>query len=146
MEIEIKRLASHQIFICAIFVTEHDNVIKWKHSQRYWPFVRGMHQWPVDSLHKGQWSGFFMFWSAPEQTVEQTIELRWFETPSSSSWRHCNGIQKSHRVLYYGAARASGNISFLPHNRHTVSVLLALCGGIYWPRDSNARPLTIPLL
>ena len=25
--------------------THHDDVIKWKQSPRYWPFVRGIHQW-----------------------------------------------------------------------------------------------------
>ena len=29
--------------------------MKWKHFPRYWPFVRGMHQSPVNSPHKGQW-------------------------------------------------------------------------------------------
>ena len=33
----------------------HDDVIKWKHFQRYWPFVRGIHRSPVNSPHKGQW-------------------------------------------------------------------------------------------
>ena len=32
----------------------HDNVIKWKHFPRYWPFVRGIHWLPVNSPHKGQ--------------------------------------------------------------------------------------------
>ena len=27
----------------------HDDVIKWKHSPRYWPFVRGIYRLPVDS-------------------------------------------------------------------------------------------------
>ena len=35
----------------------HDDVIKWKHFPRYWPSVRGIHRWPVNSLHKGQWRG-----------------------------------------------------------------------------------------
>ena len=39
----------------------HDDVIKWKHFPRYWPFVRGIHQSPVNSLHKGQWRGALMF-------------------------------------------------------------------------------------
>ena len=34
---------------------EHDDVIKWKHFPRYWPFVRGIHWSPVNSPHKGQW-------------------------------------------------------------------------------------------
>ena len=28
---------------------------------RYWPFVRGIHRWPVNSLHKGQRRGALMF-------------------------------------------------------------------------------------
>ena len=36
-------------------IHSHDDVIKWKHFPRYWPFVRGIHQPPVNSPHKGQW-------------------------------------------------------------------------------------------
>ena len=32
----------------------HDDVIKWKHFPRNWPFVRGIHRSPVNSPHKGQ--------------------------------------------------------------------------------------------
>ena len=39
----------------------YDGVIKWKHFPRYWPFVRGIHQSPVNSPHKGQWRGILMF-------------------------------------------------------------------------------------
>ena len=38
----------------------HDDVIKWKHFPRYWPFVRGIHRWPVNSPHKGQCHGALM--------------------------------------------------------------------------------------
>ena len=31
-----------------------DDVIKWKHFPRYWPFVRGTQRSPMDSPHKGQ--------------------------------------------------------------------------------------------
>ena len=40
----------------------HDDVIKWKHFPRYWPFVRGIHRSPVNSRHKGQWRGALMFY------------------------------------------------------------------------------------
>ena len=43
------------------FWTHHDDVIKWKHFPRYWPFVRGIHQSPVNSPHKGQWRRALMF-------------------------------------------------------------------------------------
>ena len=38
-------------------ITYHDDVIKWKHLPRYWPFVRGIHR----SQAKGQWRGALMF-------------------------------------------------------------------------------------
>ena len=43
------------------FFSLHDDVIKWKHFPRYWPFVRGIHRSPVNSPHKGQWRGALMF-------------------------------------------------------------------------------------
>ena len=39
----------------------HDDVIKWKHFPRYWPFVREIHQSLVNFPHKGQWHGALMF-------------------------------------------------------------------------------------
>ena len=47
-------VATVQTFFC------HDDVIKWKHFPRYWPFVRGIHR-SVNSPHKGQWRGALMF-------------------------------------------------------------------------------------
>ena len=38
----------------------HDDVIKWKHFPRYWPFVWGIYRSPVNSPHKGQWLGALM--------------------------------------------------------------------------------------
>ena len=38
---------------CILAIT-HDDVIKWKHFPRYWPFVRGIHRSPMKSPHKGQ--------------------------------------------------------------------------------------------
>ena len=39
----------------------HDDATKWKTFPRYWPFVRGIHRFPVISPHKGQWRGALMF-------------------------------------------------------------------------------------
>ena len=36
----------------------HDDVIKWTHFPRYWPFC---HRSPMNSPHKGQWRGALMF-------------------------------------------------------------------------------------
>ena len=40
---------------------EHDDVIKWKHFPRCWPFVRRIHRSPVNSTHKSQWRGALVF-------------------------------------------------------------------------------------
>ena len=66
-----------EIYGCSIYkrvtvtslkdMAPHDDVIKWKHFPRYWPFVRGIHRSPVNSPHKDQWRGAVMFsWSASE--------------------------------------------------------------------------------
>ena len=39
----------------------HDDVMKWRQFPRCWPFVRGIHRSPVNSLHKGQWRAAFVF-------------------------------------------------------------------------------------
>ena len=48
------------LFQTARYVT-HDDVIKWKHFPRNWPFVREIHRSPVNFPHKGQWRGALMF-------------------------------------------------------------------------------------
>ena len=39
----------------------HDDVIKWKHSPRYWPFVMGNHRLMADSPHKNLWRRALIF-------------------------------------------------------------------------------------
>ena len=39
----------------------YDDVIKWKHFPRYWHFVQGIHRFPMNSPHKGQWRGALIF-------------------------------------------------------------------------------------
>ena len=47
---------------CAVrSILNHDDVIKWKHFPRYWPFVGGIHRSPVNSPHKGQRRGALVF-------------------------------------------------------------------------------------
>ena len=42
-------------------VMYHDDVIRWKHFPRYWPFVQGIHRSPVNSPHNGQWRRALIF-------------------------------------------------------------------------------------
>ena len=56
-----RRHLDYNLQFCWWQYRSHDDVIKWKHFPRYWPFVRGIHRSPVDSPHKGQWRRALMF-------------------------------------------------------------------------------------
>ena len=47
--------------LVALGLPMHDDGINWKHFPRYWPFMWGIHRWPVNSPHKGQRRGALMF-------------------------------------------------------------------------------------
>ena len=82
--------------------TVHDDVIKWKHFRRYWPFVRGNHRSPLNSPHKGQWRGALMF-SLIYAWKDGWVNNRrrwWFERPTRSLWRHRNVMRS--REGYFG--------------------------------------------
>ena len=67
---------------------KNEDVIKWKHFPRYWPFVRGIHRWP----HKGSVTRSFdvFFDLRLNKRLNKQSWGWWFETPSWSLWRHCN--------------------------------------------------------
>ena len=66
-----KACASHEIKFCSKHTDHelhstgeamlHDDVIKWKHFPRYWPFVWRIHRSRMNSPHKGRWRGALMF-------------------------------------------------------------------------------------
>ena len=61
--------------------TEHNNVIKWKHFPRYWPFVRGIYRSPLDSPHKGQRRGALKYsliyaWTKGWSNIRDAGDLR----------------------------------------------------------------------
>ena len=59
----------------------HDNVIKWKHFPRYWPFVRGGPPVTSGFPHRGQWRGALMFssicsWTNSSGNNLDAVDLR----------------------------------------------------------------------
>ena len=83
-----------KLWYSSSYLRMHDDVIKWEHFPRDWPFVRGIHRSPLNSPHKGQWRGVLMFsliciWK--KRLSEQSWGW-WFETLSRSLWRHCDGL------------------------------------------------------
>ena len=51
--------------LCRGGVINHDDVSKWKHFPRYWPFVRGIHRW-IPRTKASDAELWCFLWSAPE--------------------------------------------------------------------------------
>ena len=60
-EITLTHCGQFKLYRIIEFVQHHDDVIKWKHFPRYWPFMYGIHRSPVNSPHKGQCRGDLVF-------------------------------------------------------------------------------------
>ena len=77
----------------------HNDVIKWKHFPRYWPFVRWIHQPSMDSLTKASDAEHWCLCVLRlNKRLSKQSRGRWFETPSRSLWRHCNGSYRPWRI------------------------------------------------
>ena len=111
-----------EILHTAPFHSTHDDVIKWTHFPRYWSFVRGIHQSPVNSPHKGQWRGALMFYL--NKRLSKQSWGWWLETPSHPLWRHCNAVIMSIHM--------DGNL-------HTPDWLPFQQMALVWERDNIAQ-------
>ena len=77
----------------------HDDVIKWKHFPRYWPFVRGIHRsrWiPHTKANDAEFDVFFDL--PPNKQLSKQWWGWWFGTQSCPLWRHSNENRED-RVL-----------------------------------------------
>ena len=104
----------------------HDDVIKWKHFPRYWPFVRGIHRTPT--TNKGQWGGALMFslicaWTNSWVNNRKTGDLR----------RHHAHYDVTVMCDEWGKTepyRTTAN-----HNKaRSVCIIIILCITHYWKR------------
>ena len=106
----------------------HDDVIKSKHFPRYWPFVRGIHRYPVNSPHKGQWRGALMF------SLNCVWINGWVNNREASDLRRNRAHYEITVMMIFG--RLNWN-QWLPEKcrttwwreMETFSALLALCEG-----------------
>ena len=64
----------------------HDDVIKWKHFPRYWPFVQGI---PAQRPVTRSFNVFFDL--RLNKRLSKQSGGWWFETLPCPLWRHCNG-------------------------------------------------------
>ena len=67
---------------------EHDDVIKWKHFPRYWPFVRIIGEFPAQRPITRSFDVYFDL--RPNKQLSKQPWCWWFETPSRSLWLHRN--------------------------------------------------------
>ena len=76
-------------FVAAI--SRHDDVTKWKHFPRYWPFVRGIHRWiPRTKASDTELCCFFDL--RLNKRLSKHSSGWWFVTLSRPLWRHYNGL------------------------------------------------------
>ena len=86
----------------------HDDVIKWKHFPRYWPFVRGIHRGP----HKGQWRGDLMF------SLICVVISGWVNNREAGDLRRY---------------RAHYDVTLIYHNIHIQPLIVCLCWFVFNP-------------
>ena len=81
----VERCLAYTNVISAKAVNKHDDVIKWKHFPRYWPFVRWIPpQRPVTQ-------SFDVYFDLhPNKQLSKQSWGWWFETQSRPLWRHRN--------------------------------------------------------
>ena len=72
------------------YISWHDDVIKWNHFPRYWPFVIPVPgEFPAQRPVTRSFDVFF------DLRLKKPLRKQswgwWFDTPSRPLWRHCNG-------------------------------------------------------
>ena len=74
------------IVFCFLWYSEIAKNSWWRHQietfSRYWPFVRGIHRWPVNSSHKGQWRWVLML------ILICALMIGWINDREAGDWRH----------------------------------------------------------
>ena len=74
----------------------HDDIMTGTHFPYYWPFVRGIHRWQVDSTNNGTSNAKFwgLLWCFPEQGDKQRVEMPLIWYMMTLMWCHCNAFLK----------------------------------------------------
>ena len=126
-------------------IMHNDDLIKWKHSRRYWPLCGEFtgHRWiPITKAIDAEFWCFL--WYASEQAI-----CRWFETPSRSLWCDSNGFHTPQSVFvmeYYSLYSYPSKLlhSWWRHSMIIFSALLTIVRGIQrWAVDSPVKgPVT----
>ena len=90
--------------------SSHDDVIKWKHFPRYWPFVRGIRQWRgalmfslicvwINGWGNSRKAGDLRRYRAHYDVIAMYIHATWLAMWSNIGWRNVSNI-----YIYIGIA------------------------------------------
>ena len=134
----------HMLVIVTILVPVHtgqvhDDVIKWKHFPRYWPFVRGTHRWPVNPPHKGQWRGALVFslicaWINGWVNYGNVGDLRRHRIHYDVTLMHWNSVETMYTSIpsmaNWPAIGFSQKLSFEIRHQYTILNLITAPGSV----------------
>ena len=79
--------------LSSVVSTPANNMMTSRHGDaNYWPFVRGIHQWLLDSTNKRPVMPglLFYFFVSPNRLLKWRIELPMIWDAVTIMWRHCN--------------------------------------------------------
>ena len=126
------------LHLSCLFFRSHDDVIKWKHFPRYWPFVQGIHRSPVNSLHKGQWCGALIFslictwinsWVNNREAGDLSRHCDHYDVTVTTSHGHCNTITNNADSFQINSAKQKQSSYELFIHRTGGTPVIILC----WP-------------
>ena len=103
----------------------HDDVIKWKHFPRNWPFVREIHRSPVNFPHKDQWRGALMF------SLIYVWINDWVNNREAGDLRRQHGHYDVIVMIFYVQGRWYFDLSWItnetpPHYCHCLIIIIEL--------------------
>ena len=138
---------------CIQLLQSYDDVIKWTHFSRHWPFAWGIHRpgkyWNYEiefqiftrpnvefPSQRPVTQSFGVFFDLPlNRWLSKKSRRRWFETPLRSLWHHCNGTQRQRVCLPVSViqkhcitvSNSTNEVSFEGYNSNTMNILYC-CG------------------
>ena len=124
----------------------HADVMKWKHFPRYWPFGRGIHRSPMNSLHKGQWRGALTFslicaWINGWVNNIETDDLRRHRTHYDVIVMCC---RNHHCGLHTMITLGKSQQQIARGGAHPVSLCVGKTGSLIPPRELDNGPKALP--
>ena len=130
----------------------HDDVIKWKHFPRYWPFVWGIHrsgpgEFPAQRPVTRSFDFFICVWINGWVNNRKAGDLKPYRAhydvtvmiiyPLNCFWETYKYV-----CIFYHYIHWDGVVAILPDGRHGPLILLNKHHGRWWPDDRRSQSST----